>query len=428
MNLIYKLIKNKSNNKFNNHEMHDSTNILIKQLNHNILLDYAYSFINSLNMSSSIWVLYLAYRGMSLLQIGMLEGIFHIASMLFEVPSGSLADLFGRKKTMIAGRICMAISCIVMLFARTFPMFALGFVLHAWSYNFNSGAEEALVYDSLKHNGREEEYPVVNGRINFCIELAQGIATVAGGILAERSYTLCYAVCFIIAVLSFIPVAGMKETPREEDAIHIRRWAELFSGFFSHFIQCGNILKEEKKIRKVIIIYASIFTVYSVLLFYSQQYFFDLGLNKIQISAIMLLVGIASCIGALISNKIYEVLGNKVVKLSICIFAVSLMIFGQKQIVASAAFLVISGFFQAMLYPIQSDTLNRMIPSAQRATIISVNSMAFSVCMVLLFPIAGAMADVGGLENLFLGLGIIILGILPFAFRSAGDVSITEKE
>ena len=424
MNSIYNHQKSNKNKR----EIQLGENKLTKQLNQNILLDYLYSFINNLNMASSIWVLYLAYRGMSLLQIGMLEGIFHIASMLFEVPSGSLADLFGRKKTMIAGRVCMAISCIVMLFSRTFPMFAFGFVLHAWSYNFNSGAEEALVYDSLKHNGREDEYPSINGKINFSIELAQGIATVAGGILAEHSYTLCYAVCFFIALLSFLPVVGMKETPLEEESIRIKRWSELFRGFFSHFIQCGRILREEKKIRKVIIIYASIFTVYSVLLFYSQQYFYGLGMNKIQISTIMLFVGLASCIGALISNKIFEMLGNNVVKLAIIIFAVSLMVFGQKNIIASATFLIISGFFQAMLYPIQSDTLNRMIPSAQRATIISVNSMAFSVFMVLLFPIAGAVADVSSLENLFLGLGIVILGILPFVFRSAGGIEITEKE
>lgn len=89
----------------------------INKLHRNIRLDYFFTFINNLNMSSSIWVLYLAYRGMNLLEIGLLEGLFHITSTICEVPSGAIADLWGRKNTLIGGRIYIAISCIIMLFA-----------------------------------------------------------------------------------------------------------------------------------------------------------------------------------------------------------------------------------------------------------------------------------------------------------------------
>lgn len=68
-----------------------------KKLKRNILLDYCNVFITNLNMQSSIWVLYLAFKGMSLAQIGILEGIYHTTSMLFEIPSGAIADLLGRK-------------------------------------------------------------------------------------------------------------------------------------------------------------------------------------------------------------------------------------------------------------------------------------------------------------------------------------------
>ena len=111
---------------------------LQKKLNRNIGLDYVSVFIQNMNMQSCIWVLYLAYCGMNLGQIGILEGIYHITSMLFEVPSGAVADLLGRKKSMIISRVLVAISCFIMLVSKNFWLFALSFFIQALGNNFNS--------------------------------------------------------------------------------------------------------------------------------------------------------------------------------------------------------------------------------------------------------------------------------------------------
>ena len=149
----------------------------------NITLDYMSTFITNLNMQSSIWVLYLAYCGLNLAQIGLVEGIYHATSIIFEIPSGAVADLLGRKKSMVLSRLCI----------DNFWYFALGFMVQALGNNLNSGSEEALVYDSMKAAGQEARYMSVCGRLNVIIEVSQGIATVAGGILAEFSYFWCYS-------------------------------------------------------------------------------------------------------------------------------------------------------------------------------------------------------------------------------------------
>ena len=89
------------------------TSKLQKKLKRNIGLDYISVFIQNMNMQSSIWVLYLAYCGMNLGQIGILEGVYHITSMVFEIPSGAMADLLGRKKSMVISRILVAVSCLL---------------------------------------------------------------------------------------------------------------------------------------------------------------------------------------------------------------------------------------------------------------------------------------------------------------------------
>jgi len=104
--------------------------------------------MRNFDLSSAIWVLYLIYKGLPLWQIGLLEGIFHCTSLITEVPTGAIADLIGRKKIIIIGRLCSAFSSMLMLFSSSFFGFAIAFIFSAWGYNFNSGSEEALVYDS----------------------------------------------------------------------------------------------------------------------------------------------------------------------------------------------------------------------------------------------------------------------------------------
>ena len=83
---------------------------MIKKWKRNIPLDYIDTFIGNLNMQSCVWVLYLAFRGMNLAQIGILEGIYHAVSIVCEVPSGAMADLLGRKKCMLISRVLIAVS------------------------------------------------------------------------------------------------------------------------------------------------------------------------------------------------------------------------------------------------------------------------------------------------------------------------------
>lgn len=176
-----------------------------KKLKNNIKLDYISCFVKNLNMQGAIWVLYLAYCGLNLAEIGLVEGIYHATSILCEIPSGAAADLLGRRRCMILSRICFAVSCVIMLFANGFFMFALSFIIQAVGNNLNSGSEEALVYDSMKAIGEEERYISVYGKLNVILEVAQQIATVAGGVLAEYSFRWCYIASCVIAVLALVP-------------------------------------------------------------------------------------------------------------------------------------------------------------------------------------------------------------------------------
>ncbi|MFR5372408.1 MAG: MFS transporter [Faecalibacterium prausnitzii] len=105
-----------------------------------------------------VWVALLAARGFSLWEIGVAESVFHMVSLTFEVPSGMAADLLGRKKTLVAGGVCMVLSNLPMAFAPDLFFICLAMALSALANAMFSGTASALTYDSLKQCGRTDDY------------------------------------------------------------------------------------------------------------------------------------------------------------------------------------------------------------------------------------------------------------------------------
>ena len=384
---------------------------LEKNIKRNIKVDYIYCFMNNFDISSAIWVLYMVYKGLPLWQIGIVEGIFHVASFLFEVPSGALADLLGRKNVIIAGRICSALSASINLFSTNLFGFSIGFVISALGYNLNSGSEEALIYDSLKQVNCEKDYLNVNSKLNLIIEISQGLSTFIGGVLAEYSYVYCYITAIVISLLSLIPAFMFNEPLKEDKDKEFNNIKERTS-LKNHFKTCYEILKNNTEIIKILIYFPVVFTFDTVVYFYGQQYFSELGFNKIDISLIMLLSGLFSCFGALSCEKVMSLLGDKTKYLASILMGISIIMISGKNIAVSVIFFAIMTYANALLYPIQSSSLNKLIPSEQRATIISIDSMIFSLSMICIFPITGLIADMFDFHITFFILGVIQITLI----------------
>ena len=116
------------------------------------------SALGSFSLGGALWVVLLSARGFTMLEIGIAEGVFHIASLLLEVPSGALADVYGRKRALMLSYCMSIVSSLLMIASRGLPGVCMALVFAAASYNFASGAREALAYDSLRSAGQEAYY------------------------------------------------------------------------------------------------------------------------------------------------------------------------------------------------------------------------------------------------------------------------------
>lgn len=372
----------------------------MNRLSVNIKNDYIYKFFSAFDITSAIWVLYLGFKGMTLAQIGLLEGIFHITGFISEIPTGALADLFGRKKIIIIGRITSLISAIIMLFSNSFMGFAIGFILSAWGYNLNSGSEEALIYDTLKKLDREEEFLKVNGKINLIIEVSQGLAVFIGGILSQIDFSISYITAVVIGLISLVLSTRFIEVDvisKENQSINI----------INHLKQSIDIVKNNKRLLNILIFFPLIYTFSAIVYFYGQQLFNDMEYSRISISIIFLFNGIFSSLGAILSSKIYKKyksLGWIIISISISVFTIFMGI-GKGNL--SIVFFLGIGFLTSILQPISSNLINSMVESNQRATIISVESMFYSIMMIILFPICGFIGDRVYLELSFIMVGIV---------------------
>ncbi|WP_300381247.1 MFS transporter [Clostridium sp.] len=384
--------------------------------NNNVKIDYVYTLFNSFNISSAIWVLYLRNKGMSLFEIGMIEGIFHVTGLISEVPSGIFADLVGRKRSIVIGRILSLISCLITLFSNSFLGVSIGFVLSALSYNLNSGSEDALVYDSLKELGKEEEFIKINGRRSLLMEVGQGLASFIGWAISEISFALSYVVSAIVSFLSIIIASLFKEIDvnklDNKERINKNKQSAIESEkvtLINHIKGAYEIVREDKAIINILIFFSCIYTFSATIYFYGQDHLASLGYSKLNMSFIFLAYGSVSAISAIFSDKMYKAFKERGILIATLLLGVFITLTAFTGKISFVVVLCITGGLTSILQPISSNMLNERIESSKRATLISLESMCYSFMMIILFPTIGLIGDKLSLERGFLIIGVITI-------------------
>ncbi|MBP1925364.1 MFS family permease [Sedimentibacter acidaminivorans] len=385
---------------------------MIKKLKQNISISYVYNFFLQLNITSAIWVLYLAFKGMSLVEIGLLESIYHITGLIFELPTGALADLYGRKFCVVLGRIVNVISCILMITSSSFLGFAISFVLSCAAMNLNSGAAEALIYDSLKELGEEEKYKKIWGELAFVMSIAQGIAVLLGGILADIQFLYAYVFGTVIQIVALIISFSFNEPHIDNKKVKSKRENQNKKEkiVINQLITSINVLKDRKIVLYLIMFSALVGSLQTTVFFYSQQYFSDLNYTKTKIAIICALGSLIEAVSSKYAYKIENGLKIKGILLGtsiINIIALAGLAFIKE---LSILFFLLTSVTGGLAFTIFSDYINSRIPSEHRATILSFDSLCFSIFMICIFPLFGLLAEHIGFSITF---GVIAIFYIP---------------
>ncbi|MBU3145099.1 MFS transporter [Clostridium sp. CF012] len=370
-------------------------------LEKNISKNYLFTFLKEFDLTHGIWMIYLASKGLTLTELGLVEAIFHIASFIMEIPTGAVADIWGRKASRICGRITKLISAFILIYSSSFLGFAIGFIVTALSYNLESGAGEALVYDSLKETGEEKKYMKISGVNEMIMQVAQTCGLVFGGFLSNYSYTYAYGVTIVVSTLSIIQALSFKE-PDIKMEIEEKR----FRTFRNQVSDSFKIIAGNKKLGFLILFSQAIFMFNASIFFYFQNYLLSKGTSKGNIGIILAIASLVAAITATQAYKIEKKVGERVIILllpimiSICIWGVALSKYYY-------VFFILINSIESIIFIVVSDYTNKLIPSNKRATILSMGSMIFSLYMVVIFPIMGKIGDEFSLQIAFQVLAMI---------------------
>lgn len=382
----------------------------------NIGLVYAFSFSLSLSFTHGIWMIYLAGKGFSLVHLGLLEAIFHVTSFLMEVPTGSVADIWGRKASRIAGRLCYGLSLIFMFHGTTFLLQVVAFMLSALGYNLESGAGDALLYDSLLLDGDEGRYIKVKGNDELINQIGSILSFLLGGYLASLNFGIAFYATVGSAVLGFF-IALFFIEPELEKAEIQRKMSLPGSVLFSlksQILDSGKVFRKTPRIGFFILFSESLFAFMVCQFFYLQNHWTNLGYSPAIIGMVFSLHAAIAAVFSVKAHAIEKIIGQRGL-LVCCPLMLLLTLWGVALTPYSMVFYTLSASIEGLLIPTISTYLNQLIPSRFRATILSFQSMAYSLFMIAIFPLVGLIGNLASLNHAFTLLSsIATMLVIPY--------------
>lgn len=365
-----------------------------------IHLLYVTSMLGNLSITGA-WVAILAARGFSLVEIGLAETVFHITSLIFEIPSGMLADAYGRKRMLLVSHIMAVIGNTIMVFSEGFGLVCLSFVFHALTYNFTSGSGDALAYDSLKSVKQEAHYEKYFANQSIIYRIGTAISTLCAGAALYMGYQLAYLISALTHVVTFLVVCGLEEVRVEkEEADEISKnfvgknrtnknlMIILAKELVQYFIDSLLFLKKNSKAAQLMFANSFVGAVDILLLFFLQAKL-SAGIPDWGLGIALFMMEMGGIAGARLILKAKGVKYKSI--FAVCAVGVALGVCLEHS--GWIPIMVLGGFLSAMAddaLQIRTDArLQDLFPSKQRATLISISSFTFSVVMIILSPLAG---------------------------------------
>jgi MFS family permease len=376
----------------------------------NIIVLHGVTFFAALYFYHPIGTLYFQARGLNFVEINSLWAIIVGVMAIAEVPTGILADRIGRKLSIIIALFLQLIGEILFIFAHSYLLFAFISVIAGIGFAFSSGCFEAMMYDSLKKEGKEKEMQKVSGLNNSFSQLAVIMGALAGGAIAKDlelnsfifiiKMTACsVGMAFFVSLLLHEPKSKYKH--RDEKPLLLFKKGVI-------------LLKTDKSLQRIILLSLLTFPFIDYFMTFYQAYFLQAKIEGIWFG---IALSLASLLGILASKYAYLLEMKMGVKRGVL---VAVLLPGVFYFLMAAVY---HPLFSILLFilaygsmnlrkPIFSDYTNRHIESSNRATVLSIINMFSGIYVALMGIVLGVLAD-HKLNYAFLFMGcIIVVGAL----------------
>lgn len=342
-------------------------------------------------------------NGLTFSQISLLKAIYSISIVINEIPSGYLADVLGRKRTLIMGSVLGFIGFFTYSISYGFIGFLIAEIILGFGQSLISGADSAMLYDTLEDLDKKDEYAKYEGRVISIGNLAETIAGIIGGLLVGISIRFPYIAQTGVAFIA-IPAAITLIEPNRNTKL-------LNFGFKNilHIVKYS--LFDNKELRWNIlhssIIGAATLTMATLVV---QKYLLLIELPLFYFGviwpALNITVGIVAIIAYKIENRLQKAKSLFLISLFIPLGFIAL-----SQVISYWGILILFVFyvFRGFATPILKNYINKLTDSNIRATVLSVRNFVIRIFFAIIGPLVGWYTDEISLQTAMLVSGTVFL-------------------
>ncbi len=352
---------------------------------------------------------------LNLVQIFFLLSVFSTSTLLWEIPSGYIADIWGKKNTLVLGSMASFIGFTIYSLSHDFWIFFIAEIFLGMGTSFFSGALEALLYETLEKLKRDNAYRSTLGHASFLEYSSEAISSILGGFIALYSLRATMAITVIPYAIAVLTALSLKEVniehQDEENKNHLR---EILS-------TCKYAFLQKPVLRNLILIGSLIYTITTILLWIAQDYQQFVGVPLFWFGLISASLSLATGFGSKYSHALEKKYNDKLLIIISClaIGLATILIGFTTSLAGITLFLVIRllwGFFDTLT----TDISNKHALPRYRATILSMRSFFFRLCFSILSPMFGYAADILTLNQALLLTGTIGTAAILVSFAIFG--------
>lgn len=353
----------------------------------NVRLYYVYTFLMYFGLWSGIWIKYLIDdRGFALRYLLLMDLPFWLLVAVLQTPMGALADRIGRRRVMGAAGIMYTVTILGFGFVANYSMLFFDYVIWAFAQSMQTGADQALVYDSLRAAGREGEFPRVIGR-SFSIQLSAGLASVVlGGFAAEW-----LGMSFVVKVSAVAPAAAFVVAMTMREAIYAAGPARAFWRGLGEGL---GFAWRHAEVRYTLLIGSVLLTATFGPVVLVQPFLIHYDVSTALFGVYQAPLRLVAVVSALLAMRAAMRLGVPMLLNIACVVILAGYVgLGGVASLSAFAFFVLPSIAQGLTRPTIDTYLNHRIPSAQRATVLSTMQLCFALQVALFEPALGWLTD-----------------------------------
>jgi MFS family permease len=344
---------------------------------------------------------------MSFSNICIMEAIVVGGLVLLEIPTGALADLIGRKKTILFGSILMVISEIILAMTNSPIDIWISNIIWMISLSLRSGATEAFLYDTLKETNRENEYEKIQGKSFGYLLFVMAFCSLSAGYLSEINPRLPFILSIPGMIIACFAVALFKE-PIKTQKYSFEKQKELMK---------ISILFVKNHIKiKWIIAFTILISVSSKIWFFTFNPYFELvDFDLKYYGIVFFFFNIISWYFSTNAHILKDKLKEKTSIISmIILIGLPILLMGSFISKAMISMTFLQHPVRGFIKPFLEGFLNRHLSTENRATVISIQSATAGLACFIGLNTFGLSLKIWTLPFCLqiLGISVLLLGLI----------------